>query len=63
MQKSDKASSCQVRHLQYISEFVTKIKFISGERNVVVDILSGIEEISLINYNLIAKEWEQDVEF
>ena len=63
LQKPDKASPRQVRQLQYISEFTTDIKYITGENNVVADTLSRIEEVALLDYDRIAEAQEQDDEF
>lgn len=61
-QKPEKASPRQFRHLQYISEFSTDIRHIKGQDNIIADTLSRIEEISLIDYDAIADEQNQDEE-
>ena len=58
-QKNEKASPRQLRQLQYISEFTTDIRHISGEDNVVADTLS---RISVIDYEQIAVEQSTDPE-
>lgn len=55
-QKNDKASPRQLRHLQYISQFSTNIKYITGKDNIVADTMSRIESVSDIDYDKIAEE-------
>ena len=58
-QKSEKATPRQVRHLDFISQFTTDIRHVSGRENVVADALSRIEVIKLgpdVDYDIIAKE-------
>lgn len=62
LQKNDKASPRQLRQLQYISEFSTNIKHISGDENIVADALSRIETIAVIDYEAIADNQAQDKE-
>jgi cleavage and polyadenylation specificity factor subunit 1 len=45
-QKRDQCSPRQVNHLDYISQFTTDIRLISGQDNVVADALSRMESIS-----------------
>ena len=45
-QKSEKASPRQVRHLDFIGQYSTDIRHVSGKDNVVADTLSRIEVIS-----------------
>lgn len=62
-QKSDKCSPRQVRQLEYLAQFSTDIRFISGDENSVADAFSRIEDIELpgkINYELMAREQESD---
>lgn len=63
-QKQDKASPRQARHLDYISQFTTDIRHISGSQNVTADFLSRIEtnEVSCvqqINFDDIIKHQDQ----
>lgn len=44
---SDAASPRQLRHLDYISQFCTDIRYIAGDKNLVADTLSRIEEITI----------------
>lgn len=61
-QKNEKASPRQLRQLQYISQFTTDIRHVSGRDNVVADTLSRLNEISVIDYDDIAKHQENDEE-
>ncbi|CAG7719774.1 unnamed protein product [Allacma fusca] len=64
-QKLEKASPRQLRQLDFISQFSTDIRHVSGEKNVVADTLSRIETISLSNkfdLDIIAKEQKTDIE-
>ncbi|XP_066253847.1 uncharacterized protein [Euwallacea similis] len=66
IQKSDKASPKQMRHLDFISQFSTNILHISGKNNIVADTLSRIQTISFpnsIDYDEIAKAQTTDPEF
>lgn len=45
-QNSDKASPRQLRHLDYIGQFSTDIRHISGSENIVADTLSRTESIN-----------------
>lgn len=54
-QKPEKASPRQLRHLDFIGQFSTDIRHISGKSNIVADLLSRIEEIKTpIDYNQLA---------
>ncbi|UYV79078.1 hypothetical protein LAZ67_17001042 [Cordylochernes scorpioides] len=55
-QKNEKVSPRQLRHLQYISQFTTDIKYIKGTDNIVADALSRVDAITTIDYEEIAKE-------
>lgn len=44
-QKADKASPRQLRHLDFIAQYTTDIRHISGSDNVVADALSRISSI------------------
>lgn len=46
LQKPDKASPRQARQLDFIGQFTTDIRHISGKDNIVADMLSRIEEMS-----------------
>ncbi|UYV83545.1 hypothetical protein LAZ67_23001432 [Cordylochernes scorpioides] len=61
-QKNEKASPKQLRHLQYISQFTTDIKYIKGTDNIVADALSRVDAITTIDYEEIAKEQTGDSE-
>lgn len=65
-QKLDKASPRQIRYLDFISQFTTDIRHISGEHNVTADCLSRIDQISStsspINYETMADEQNTDPE-
>lgn len=62
-QSNEKATPRQFRYLDFISQFSTDIRHISGKDNVVADTLSRINSIELtssINYQLLAKEQKFD---
>lgn len=64
-QKNEKASPRQLRQLDFIGQFSTDIRHISGKDNVVADTLSRIDTISLsssLNYELIAQQQLADEE-
>ncbi|UYV77011.1 hypothetical protein LAZ67_14002809, partial [Cordylochernes scorpioides] len=61
-QKNEKASPIQLRHLQYISQFTTDIKYIKGTDNIVTDALSRVDAMTTIDYEEIAKEQTGDSE-
>ncbi|UYV66016.1 hypothetical protein LAZ67_3006193 [Cordylochernes scorpioides] len=61
-QKPEKASPRQLRQLHFISQFSTEICHNSGQDNVVADTLSRIEELTLIDYDVIADEQILDSE-
>jgi hypothetical protein len=53
----------QYRHLDFISQFTTDIRHISGKNNVVADTLSRIEELQmLIDLDLLATSQTTDEE-
>lgn len=53
----------QFRHLDYISQFTTDIRHISGKDNIVADALTRVEEIvQPINYNELAESQSSDQE-
>ncbi|TNN10001.1 Pol polyprotein [Schistosoma japonicum] len=63
---SDKCSPRESRHLNYISEFSTDIRHISGANNVVADVLSRIHflnRIQGINLVELARFQNEDIDF
>lgn len=58
-QKNEKASPRQFRQLQYISQFSTDIRHISGQQNIVADALSRNEN-AIIDYEKIAECQNED---
>lgn len=59
----ENSSPRQFRYLDYISQFTTDIRFVSGKDNVVADALSRINEVKLpIDYQSLASEQETDAE-
>ncbi|GBN38314.1 Transposon Tf2-8 polyprotein [Araneus ventricosus] len=65
-QKHEKCSPRQIRHLDWIGQFSTDIRHISGSLNVVADSLSRISEIEMpspIDYKEFAKVQLSDEEF
>lgn len=62
-QKSEKCSPHQFRRLDYIAQFSTDIRHVSGKDNVVADTLSRIEEVSAsINFTKLAESQYTDDE-
>lgn len=64
-QNSDRASPRQARHLDYIGQFTTNIKHVSGKENVVADFLSRIEANTIridIDYERIAAAQQNNSE-
>lgn len=64
-QKSEKASPRQLRHLDFIGQFTTDIRYIPGGENCVADFLSRICAVSgspIIDYEKIAVEQQKDPE-
>jgi cleavage and polyadenylation specificity factor subunit 1 len=45
-QKRDKCSPRQFNHLHFVSQFITDIRHISGQYNVVADTLSRVESVT-----------------
>jgi cleavage and polyadenylation specificity factor subunit 1 len=45
-QKRDKCSPRQFNHLDFIAQFTTDIRHVSGQDNVVVDALSRVESVT-----------------
>lgn len=64
LQKPDKASPRQARHLDFIGQFTTDISHISGKNNTVADMLSRIEEVKVndISLELLANSQINDQE-
>ena len=64
-QRSDKCSPRQLRHLDYIGQFTTDIRHISGLDNVVADTLSRADTITFpgpIDYELLSEDQSKDQE-
>ena len=62
-QKPEKCSPRQFRHLDFISQFTTDIRHVTGKDNVVADALSRIESISSsVNFKALAQSQEGDDE-
>lgn len=64
-QKTEKCSPRQIRHLEFISQFTTNLRHVSGNKNAVADALSRIFEIqvpSSIDYDEMARAQETDNE-
>ncbi|GFU70058.1 transposon Tf2-11 polyprotein [Trichonephila clavipes] len=47
-QKPDKCTPCQLRHLDYISQFSTDIRYVVGTEKKVADALSRVENDAII---------------
>src|ERR1700744_853788 len=63
IQKPEKASPRQLRHLDLIGQFTTDIRHIPGRENVVADFLSRIQSISKngdIDFEKLAEAQESD---
>lgn len=64
-QQIDKCSPRQIRHLEFISQYTTDIRHVSGSENVVADALSRIEAITFggkIDLQALADAQKTDVE-
>lgn len=61
--KAAKESPRQSRHIDYISQFSTDIRHVSGPDNIVADMLSRVEAVSSINYEDFNLEQQQDTAF
>lgn len=64
-QKQEKASPRQFRHLDFVAQYTTDIRHISGKQNIVADTLSRIEALtfpSSLDYELLAKNQVEDPE-
>lgn len=61
-QNADKASPRQFRHLEFISQFTTKITHISGNENLIADTMSRICQIDIpciVSYKSLAEEQQK----
>jgi cleavage and polyadenylation specificity factor subunit 1 len=62
-QKRDKCSPWQFNHLDFVSQFTTDIRHISGQDNVVADALSRVESVTAPpSYNDLAASQDSDDE-
>lgn len=62
-QKPEKCSPRQSRHLDFISQFSTDIRYVPGSQNVVADALSRVEAISAtLDYKALAASQQEDDE-
>jgi hypothetical protein len=66
-QKPEKCSPRQLRHLDYISQFSTDIRHVTGEENTIADTLSRIEIDAIttpppLNFNELAEAQHRDKE-
>lgn len=61
--RRENCSPRQFRYLDFISQFTTDIKYISGTENVVADALSRVDEIAIpVDYQALASEQKSDGE-
>lgn len=61
-QNPEKSSPRQWRHLDFVGQFTTDIRHVSGRENVVADALSRIQEISAIDYKQLHLAQQNDDE-
>jgi len=62
-QKPEKSTPRQFRHLDFIGQFTTDIRHVSGEGNVVADALSRVEEVQTpMDYVALARAQSDDEE-
>lgn len=65
LQKTETSSPRQNRHLDFVGQFTTDIRHISGDSNVVADFLSRVCQVDgsfTIDYAIIANEQRTDAE-
>ena len=60
--RQDTCSPRQFRYLDYISQFTTDLRYITGDNNVVADTLSKIEAVTAVDYEALAQAQEHDPE-
>ncbi|CAG4962583.1 unnamed protein product [Parnassius apollo] len=59
----DKCTPSQFRHLDYIAQFTTDLKYLPGKENLVADELSSVEEITTaVEYDDLARAQDKDPE-
>lgn len=64
-QKLDKASPRQARHLDYVGQFTTDVRYIAGAENVTADLLSRIQSLyssNYLDYEKLSDDQQVDVE-
>lgn len=63
LQKSEKCSPRQFRYLDFIGQFTTDLRHVSGKDNVVADALSRVAAVSkAVDYNALAQSQQNDDE-
>ena len=60
--KQDTCSSRQFRYLDYISQFTTDLRHITGDNNVLANTLSRIEAVTAVDYEALAQVQKRDPE-
>ncbi|CAK9811170.1 Transposon Tf2-6 polyprotein [Anthophora plagiata] len=61
-QKTEKCTPRQFRYLDYIGQFTSDIRHVSGKNNEVADALSRVESIAQIDYDQLAESQETNEE-